>query len=808
MKNSDKKKAYLIEIDGIVQGVGFRPFIYRLARELGINGIVANTTEGVLIKTGELSHNKLAAFIDSVKKENPPSSVIENIKFKAVAPENYNSFTIEKSRNTGNRFQLISPDLATCEKCRQDILNPSDTRRYHYAFTNCTNCGPRFTIIRKMPYDRPGTTMDRFKMCPDCLKEYSDPYDRRFHAQPNACNKCGPEIMLTDRSGKTIDTDEPIKTAASFLKRGNLVGLKSLGGFQIACDALSDDTVTELRHRKGRPSKPFAVMTADLDWINKNYHLSRAEIYSLKSPKAPIVLLRKKEKDYPLSSLVSLYNKYDGIMLPYTPIHHILFEFINMPLVMTSGNISEEPIASENDDARVRLKNICDYYLIHNRDIYSRYDDSVIRIFRDKEMVLRRARGYAPYPVKTNFGTGRRNILAVGAQEKNTFTIFTRDYAITSQHIGDLDTVQSLEFFDSSLKNYKELFGIDDFDLIAYDMHPDYRSTRTAVQLTDDDEKLYPVQHHKAHIAGVMAEHGLTSGILGFSWDGTGYGEDGKIWGSEIFEIDSSSGFNRVGHLTEKVLPGGDASVTRPYRMTAVYLHQLYNKSGSDRSELNKYIYDNLTYKDIKDHEIDVLCNQIRTGFNSPLTTSMGRFFDAVSSLLGCTHISTYEGEAAIALEMAIDNKYTDDFGKEDSKITPEETHRYDFIISKADGISIIEDIYIFEQILDDLKRGTDPGCISYKFHNTLAQIILEISLDRGRSAGIDKVALSGGVFQNNYLLNLCYTVLKNNGFHVYTNFKVPVNDGGISLGQAYLAAFAKNFIKEGENNNVSCNTR
>jgi len=798
MKDNEKKRSYLIEVKGIVQGVGFRPFIYRLARGRGIYGSVTNTTEGVLINTGSISEEDLCGLITSIRKEKPPASTIEEITWKVTEPQDHKGFTIEKSRHTGSRFQLISPDLATCGKCLEDILNKDDRRRYLYPFTNCTSCGPRFTIIKNMPYDRPGTTMAGFTMCPDCLKEYNDPHDRRFHAQPNACSKCGPLLSLVDGKGRVIEEGLPIKSAAALLLDGYLIGLKSLGGFQIACDASSDQAVALLRSRKNRPSKPFAVMSADLDWIKRYYRLSPGELSSLKSPCAPIVLLRKKEGIYPLSAMVSPGNRYDGIMLPYTPLHHILFHYIKIPLVMTSGNISEEPIASENDEARDRLKNICDYYLVHNRDIYSRYDDSVIRVFRDREMVLRRARGYAPYPVKIKHHTGGNNILAVGAHEKNTFTILTRKYAITSQHIGDLDTAQSMDFFTATLDNYKALFGIEDFHVIAHDLHPDYRSTRAAEKMAPGKDRLFAVQHHKAHIAGVLAEHGLDGDVLGFSWDGSGYGDDGNIWGSEIFMVDRDLDFNRIGHLTEKFLPGGDASIRRPYRMAAAYLYMLFKGTKGDDPALPRYICKNISYPDKNQDEIDILCRQMKTGLNSPVTTSMGRFFDAVSSLTGCAHINTYEGEAAVSLEMAMDQDFIDCLMKSGIRsVSPDK--RYDISIKRTGGMSIIDDIHIFSQVLKDHGSRLEPGLISFKFHNTLAQIILDISLACRTSWRIEKIALSGGVFQNNYLLDLCYALLENNGFKVYSNYKVPVNDGGISLGQAYTAAFNKVFINKGE---------
>lgn len=805
MEDNIKKKSYLIEIEGIVQGVGFRPFIYALAGRLGIAGTVSNTTEGVVIKAGNLSHIELLDFIKNIREKSPAPSVIENISFKETGQNKYRGFIIAKSTKTENRFQLISPDIAMCKKCIEDIFNADDTRRYLYPFTNCTNCGPRFTIIKKMPYDRPYTTMDKFKMCGRCMSEYCDPSDRRFHAQPNACKDCGPKLLLIDRTGNTFCSKDPIKRAAELISKGEIIGIKSLGGFQIACDAASKKTVEKLRKRKSRPAKPFAIMIGDIEWIRKYYRLSLEETDSLISAKAPIVLLRKNNSSYPLSHPVSFDNKYEGIMLPYTPIHHILFKYIAGPLVMTSGNISEEPIASGNDDAKERLKNICDYYLMHNRDIYSRYDDSVIRIFMDKEMILRRARGYAPYPIKISGHSGSKSVLATGAQEKNTFTILTRKYAISSQHIGDLDTYQSLEFFEDTLKNYKSLFGLDDFDIVAHDMHPDYRSTKIALNSVRNSNMLFPVQHHMAHIASVIAENNLECPLIGFAWDGTGYGIDGKIWGSEIFEVSSNLDFTRIAHLIEKALPGAAATINKPYRMAAVYLKQLYERSNNNES-LNDYIYNNMTYGPVKIEEIDAICSQIETDFNSPMTTSMGRLFDAVSSILGCTHISTFEGEAAISLEMAIEEKYIDNMFKSNFK-TIEKKYRYDTIIKKSGERLIIDDFDIFRQILDDRENGISKGLISFKFHNTLAFIVLDISMDHKISKKIKNIALSGGVFQNNYLLRLCYALLSNNNFNVYTNLKVPVNDGGISLGQAYFAAVKNNLIRKGEKHHVSGNS-
>jgi len=783
IKNNNLK-TFKINISGIVQGVGFRPFIYKLAQKYNINGMVTNTTEGVTIKINAPDKNTVEKFTSDIKIQKPYVSVIENIRAKEVTHIDFKSFKIGKSKETKDKFQLISPDIATCTLCLQDINNKQNKRRYYYPFTNCTNCGPRFTIIQKMPYDRPNTTMHKFTLCEDCAVEYNNPFDRRFHAQPNACIKCGPKLLLVDKHGKKIDSKSPIISAAKLLKKGKIIAIKSLGGFQVACNATSDDTVLELRKRKKRPVKPFAIMLKDIESIKKYYYLSKKEIESLTSARAPIVLLKKKAKNYTVSWYVSLYNRYEGVMLPYTPIHHLLFNHMDIPLIMTSGNISEEPIAAENLEALEKLKDICDYFLIHNRDIYCRYDDSVIKIFKDKEMIVRRARSYSPYPVKLNMDIGKYIILAAGAHEKNTFCFLVKNYGIISQHMGDLDNVESLQFFNSTFKNYKKLFNIGRINLVAYDKHPGYASTKFAKELEDTISKI-EVQHHKAHIASVMAENNINNSIIGFAWDGTGYGDDGKIWGSEIFIVDSNLNFKRIGYLKEKVLPGGEVSIKKPYRMAMTYLYGLWTEHKNAEDKFCQFVYNKLPFykKIISNFEMDAIEKQIETEFNSPVTTSMGRFFDAVSSMLDCTHSSSFEGEAAIHLEMVADS---------------DEKGQYDIKIDNKDGVYVIDDYYIFSQIFEEVLNGIPKSKISAKFHNTLTNIILRISHIVGKTYNIDKVALSGGVFQNNYLLGKCFDILKNNDFRVYSNFKVPVNDGGISLGQAYIAAYRVLHSKKG----------
>jgi len=799
-KNTNSyQHTYQINIFGIVQGVGFRPFIYRLAKKHGLCGFVTNTTEGVFIKVNARNKAGINNFIKDIKLLQPLPSKIEKIYFKETSGENFSDFKIKKSMETAEKFQLISPDIATCKQCIEDINDANNKRRYYYPFTNCTNCGPRFTIIKKMPYDRPNTTMSKFNLCDDCSHEYSDVSDRRFHAQPNACRRCGPKLALVNKKGKIIDDKNPIISAAKKIKNGHILGLKSLGGFQIVCNAAADRQVLKLRKRKNRPFKPFAIMIGDIEIVKKHFVAGRKEIEALTSSAAPIVLLKKREDSRPVSKHVSGYNKFEGVMLPYTPIHHLLFNHIDTPLVMTSGNISEEPIASKNNEALDKLENICDYFLIHNRDIYSKYDDSVIKIFAGREMIIRRARGYAPYPVKLDIDTFGKTILSLGAQEKNTFCLLIKKYALVSQHLGDLDSLDSFEFFKFTLEDYKSLFNITNIDLVVHDKHPGYTSTKFAKNLDSTPDKL-EIQHHKAHIASVIAENNIKDDILGFSWDGTGYGDDGKIWGSEVFVVDKSMKFTRVGHLLEKPLPGGEAAIKKPYRMALAYLYSYWEKYvGSDKisklanqKSIKYYKFSDFVfgtcpfYKGIvSELEIEATGKQIKTKFNCPVTTSMGRFFDAVSSSLNLVHINSYEGEAAICLEMTADE---------------ENDGIYDIKLDKLDNKYIIDDLYIFVQIQNDFKSGIKVNKISAKFHNTLARIVLDISSKIRQQCSIGSIALSGGVFQNDFLLNKCYDSLQKKGFKVYSNFKVPVNDGGISLGQAYLAAYEILFRKKKEN--------
>ena len=799
-------KTFEIEIKGIVQGVGFRPFIFRLAKKNKLYGDVCNTTAGVIIKINAEDDLKIKHFIEQIIKLKPSPSIIEEINFKEVKYTQYNDFKITSSKFLKEKFQLVSPDLATCKECIKDINNIKNDRRYNYAFTNCTNCGPRFTIIKKLPYDRQNTTMDSFKMCNDCFTEYNNPLDRRFHAQPNACINCGPKLILVDKNGIIIDDKNPIKFAAQKIIEGNIVGIKSLGGFQIACDARLDDVVRKLRQRKNRPFKPFAIMIKNIKEIKNYFLINKYEKKLLLSSKAPIVLLKKKlEIKYNLnkpnnhkkiSKFISFNNKYEGVMLPYTPIHHILFNEINIPLVMTSGNISEEPIVYENENAINKLSSICDYFLIHNRDIYSRFDDSVVKIFNKNEMILRRARGYAPYPIKISKKLKNKVILAIGSEEKNSFCLLIKNYAIISQHIGDIDNIESINFFKSTLNIFYTLFNINKIDLVVSDSHPNFQLNNYIGNEILSEKKLF-VQHHKAHIASVIAENNINDEVLGFSWDGTGYGDDGKIWGSEIFIVDKNLNFNRIGHLSEKVLPGGEITIKKPYRMAIAYLYYSWLKfnnnndyNSNDDHKFIIYFRNNFFWFNeiISDEELNVILFQIKNNFNSAITTSMGRLFDAVSSLLDLTHHSTFEGEAAINLEMVAEKKVRKYYNNDFIKIKEKLNNSFSFII---------DDITLINHVIKDILKGEKPSKISSVFHNTLCDIIFKISKIVREKFKINNVVLSGGVFQNNFLLEKTFKILQNNDFKVYTNYKVPVNDGGISLGQAYIGLNYINSLKE-----------
>jgi hydrogenase maturation protein HypF len=755
-----------ISAKGIVQGVGFRPFVYQLAVKHKLKGWVCNTSEDVKIEV-EGDKTSIEQFFAELQQNAPPLAQIESVSINYHPPQGYQGFEIRHSIAQEDKYQLISPDIATCHACLEEVFSPED-RRYYYPFTNCTNCGPRFTIIEDIPYDRPRTTMRAFRMCPACQAEYDNPLDRRFHAQPNACPKCGPELKLLDAAGNTVIVPDVIAAATRFLREGKTVAVKGLGGFLLACDATSQQAVELLRQRKKRQFKPFAVMVANMAEVKKYCYVSETEAKLLKSSQSPIVLLPWKP-DTGICQAVAPNIKYMGVMLPYTPLHHILLRETGLPLVMTSGNISEEPIAKDNDEAVRRLAGIADYFLVHNRDIYARYDDSVTMVERDEVQIVRRARGYAPHPIHLPFKS--RQVLACGAEEKNTFCLIRDNYAFISQHIGDMENLETLEHFENTINLFKKLFRIEP-EIIACDQHPEYLSSKYALELADklNNVKLVPVQHHHAHIVSCMIDNKIEAPVIGVALDGTGYGSDGNIWGGEFLMVDYK-GFQRMGQLEYLPLPGGATAIKRPYRIAIGYLLKLLGKNALV-SEL-----DFLT--EIDSTEIELIKQQIKSGLNSPLTSSMGRLFDAVSALTGVRGVIDYEAQAAVELEM---------IAYEAGDLVGNENYPYDII--EQNGLFVVQLKTLFSAIVSDLSRGISKSVMSVKFHNTVARMVTEMCQVIAKRTGINQVALSGGVFQNRLILRKVIPLLEAANFSVLTHREVPCNDGGISLGQAVIANF------------------
>ncbi len=750
-----------ISVRGVVQGVGFRPFIYQLAARHDLRGWVCNTSEDVRIEV-EGEARDIERFLRGLREQAPPLSHIEDIAVRLGTPENYEKFEIRHSIAEEGKYQLVSPDIVTCPDCLREIFDPKD-RRYRYPFTNCTNCGPRFTIIDDIPYDRPKTTMKIFRMCPECQREYDDPLDRRFHAQPNACPVCGPQLELVDAEGNEITCDDVIAKTSGLLKEGKIIAVKGLGGFLLAGNATSQTAVNRLRQRKNRPTKPLAIMVASLEEVRRHCEVNDEEEKLLISPGSPIVLMKWKAKST-VTRVVAPGLDYLGVMLPYTPLHHLLLRETGLPLVMTSGNISDEPIAKDNDEALRRLGGIADYFLMHNRDIYARYDDSVMIVERDAPQFVRRARGYAPYPIHLNYQS--KQILGCGAEEKNTFCLTRDNFAFVSQHIGDMENLETLEHFINAIALYQRLFRIGP-EIIAHDMHPEYLPTKYAKELAARDGiKLVPVQHHHAHIASCMADNGLEGPVIGVSFDGTGYGTDGHIWGSEFMVADYSQ-FTRMAHIENLPLPGGALAIKKPYRTAIGYLLSL----GINLDWQLPFL------KNIDPAEIDIIKSQIENDINAPLTSSMGRLFDAVSALIGVRGVIEYEAQAAIDLE-TLANKAVN------------ESARYPFSVSKREDTSIIKVHDLLAAIVNDLHNHTPRARIAARFHNTIAQMISEMCQKISPKTGITGVALSGGVFQNRLLLRNTVSLLESAGLEVYTHRQVPCNDGGISLGQVLIAQF------------------
>jgi len=743
-------------VEGIVQGVGFRPFVYSLATGLGLGGLVGNDVDGVFAEV-EGPAAAVGEFLRRLAAEAPPLASIERITTSAMTPAGAASFEIVASGPDGRRRALVAADTATCADCLRELADPAD-RRYRYPFINCTNCGPRFTIVRGVPYDRPLTTMAGFAMCDLCAGEYHDPGDRRYHAQPTCCPACGPRLTLRDAAGNPL-ADDSLDGAAALLRAGRVVAVKGLGGYHLAADAASEDAVAALRARKHREDKPFAVLAAGLEEARTLCEVDDAAAALLTSRAQPIVLLPRGPGGA-VAAATAPGNRDLGIMLPYTPLHHLLIEAVGRPIVLTSGNVSDEPIAYRDEDALDRLAGIADAFLTHDRAIHIRTDDSVTRVFRGRPMPLRRSRGYVPEPVAVPGGFPRP-VLACGAELKNTFCLAKERHAFVSHHIGDLENVETLRSFTEGIEHIRRLFDIDP-RVVAYDLHPEYLSTKYALDL--DDVDLVGVQHHHAHIASCLADNGWPPGsgrVIGVAFDGTGYGADGTLWGGEFLVADYA-GFERAGHLAPVPLPGGQAAIRQPWRMAAAYL---------EAASLDP---EHLAVARRNAAQWPAVVAMARKGLNAPLTSSAGRLFDAVAALLGVRDAINYEGQAAIELEQRADPAERGAYRAGIDAGAPFRVHGADLIRAAAADLAA---------------GGVPPAVIAARFHNGVAAAVEAACLRLRERHGLTTVALSGGVFQNVLLLNQVVTRLEGRGFTVLTHSRVPCNDGGISLGQAVIAA-------------------
>jgi hydrogenase maturation protein HypF len=744
-----------INITGVVQGVGFRPFIYRLAKEIGLKGYVLNDVGGVSIEA-EGEEALLREFLLRIEKEKPTLSKIFSLRHAFLHDKGFKEFVIKESDDKGDMKVSLLPDIATCDECLQDISH-ADNRRLNYPFTNCTNCGPRFTIIEDLPYDRKNTSMKDFVMCADCESEYSDPSDRRFHAQPDACPVCGPEVSLFNNKGEALSKrDEAIEQCAELIKEGNIVAIKGLGGYHLVCDAWNNEAIKRLRERKQREERPVAVMFPDIESIKTEAYVDALKERALFSVERPIVILRKL-KEARLPDSISLGNETIGAFLPYTPLHKIILQKLKRPVVATSANISDEPIVKDEDDAFKRLSGIADYFLAHNREIVRRCDDSVIRIVAERQVPIRRSRGFTPLPVMLPFKL-KKPVLALGSYMNNTIAVGIDDKVYLSQHIGDLETPRAMEFYEETVNDFLRLFNIIP-EVVVSDMHPRYFSTIFGEKYYKD--KLVNVQHHFAHILSCIAENDIQKDeeVIGFAFDGTGYGTDKTVWGSEVMAA-SYSGFKRLYHLNPYRLPGGEKSVKEPFRTALSLLHETLGEASPEFNLLP-----------LTEQERKFYLEMIKKGINSPLTTSMGRLFDGVASIIGLRHYVSYHAQAAVMLEQSASRS--------------DENSGYPFSINEES----IDFKPMIQEIVKDKRAGVPAEAIAKKFHNTIIEIIISLSEALRRSRGITKVALSGGVFQNGIILEGAFNRLKERGFTPLIHQLVPSNDGGISLGQAVFTA-------------------
>jgi hydrogenase maturation protein HypF len=757
-----------VRVEGIVQGVGFRPFVYGLATRLGLGGLVGNDADGVFAEI-EGDPAAVARFLVLLEREPPPLARIDKITTRDVAPAGSAAFAIAPSPAGGrSRRALVSADTATCADCLAELADPAD-RRYGYPFINCTNCGPRFTIVTDVPYDRAATTMAGFEMCPSCAAEYHDPADRRFHAQPTCCPACGPRLRLVTSDGTPVPGPPGrglIAAAAALLRAGQVLAVKGLGGYHLAADAGSAAAAAALRQRKHREDKPFAVMVADVAAARRLCAVSDAAAELLASARRPIVLLPRRAAEAAgppaVAPAVAPGNRQLGVMLPYTPLHHLLLRELAGPMILTSGNVSDEPIAFTDADARQRLAGIADAVLAHDRAIHIRTDDSVVRVFRGGAAVLRRSRGYVPEPLPVPV-TFARPVLACGAELKSTFCLGARGHAFLSHHIGDLENAETLRSFTEGIEHFRRLFDIEP-QVIAHDLHPDYLSTAHAARLAEQaGAELVGIQHHHAHIASCLADNGERGPVIGVAFDGTGYGPDGMIWGGE-FLIADLAGYRRAAHLEPVPMPGGAAAIRQPWRMAASYLAAAYPDGPGPAG---------LAVRARNERAWGTIAAMAERGINAPLTSSAGRLFDAVAALLGVRDAISYEGQAAIELEQLAD---------------PAEPGCYRAAADGGEPLRIAA-AGLVRAAADDLSAGVSAPVIAARFHNGVAALIEETCVTLRDRCGLDTVALSGGVFQNLLLADRVVSALAGRGFRVLTHRRVPCNDGGISLGQAVIAA-------------------
>jgi hydrogenase maturation protein HypF len=762
-----------IRVTGQVQGVGFRPFVVRQATAVGVSGLVGNDGAGVFIEA-EGNVAALQSFADALTASAPPLARVDTVQIDTVQIDTVQidpvradptplatasrGFVIVASRSDGHDA-LIPADAATCPDCLRELRDPTD-RRFGYPFTNCTNCGPRYTIVTGVPYDRPMTTMAGFPMCATCRGEYGDPLDRRYHAQPVCCPDCGPRLSLLDADGSAVRDADPVSAAARLLSDGGVVAIKGLGGYHLAVLAGDDAAVTRLRSRKHREQRPFAVMVAGLDAARTLCHVSEEEARLLEDTMAPIVLLRRRA-DAAVAAAVAPKRAELGLMLPYTPLHHLLLDAVGAPVVLTSGNRSDEPIAFEDTDAQERLRGVADALLTHDRPIHTRVDDSVVRVVGGRVVPIRRSRGHVPDPVRLPLRLSRP-VLAVGPELKNTFCLARGSNAFVSHHIGDLENFETLSSFTTGIAHLTRLLDISPA-VVAHDLHPDYLSTAFALDLAAEHPtvELVGVQHHHAHIASCLADNGVAGPVIGVAFDGLGMGDDGTLWGGEFLVADLA-GFTREGHLAAVPMPGGAAAIRQPWRMAAAHLDAAYDgnpPAGLAVMQRNTSVWGSVL-------------TATRAGVNAPMTSSMGRLFDAVSALVTGRDTVSYEGQAAIELEQVAD---------------PDERGSYPVVLHGT-GPTVVDAAALLRAVVDDLTSGTAAPVVSARFHSSIVALVTTMCLRLREIRQLNQVALSGGVFQNVLLLSGCVDALRRNGFEVLTHRQVPTNDGGVSLGQAAVA--------------------